>query len=157
MYYSRFLKFFALLMLVGFSFNQAWAQSVVSGEIDGTVTDATGAVVANAAVNLSSSETGFNESTTTGANGAFRFALVKPGSYTLTVTVSGFSTVKRTVTASLGQATTVPVKLEVGAKSESIEITAESPLLHTENAHLASTVDSKAIALLPSPRHHIAH
>jgi hypothetical protein len=151
MYYSRFLRFFALLMLVGFSFNQAWAQSVVSGEIDGTVTDATGAVVANAAVNLSSSETGFNESTTTGANGAFRFALVKPGSYTLTITVSGFSTVKRTVTASLGQATTIAVKLEVGAKSESIEITAESPLLHTENANLASTVDSKAIELLPSP------
>src|SRR5258708_7105080 len=151
MYYSRFLKFFALLILVGFSSNQAWAQSVVSGEIDGTVTDATGAVVANATVNLSSSETGLNESTTTGANGAFRFALVRPGSYTLTITVSGFSTVKRTVTASVGQARMIPIKLEGGAKSESIEITAESPLLHTENANLASTVDSKAIELLPSP------
>src|SRR5260370_1035088 len=151
MYYSRFLKFFALLILVGCCLNQAWAQSVVSGEIGGTVTDARGAVVPNATVNLSSSETGFSESTTTSANGAFRFALVRPGSYTLTITVSGFSTVKRTVTASLGQATMIPIKLEVGAKSESIEITAESPLLHTENANLASTVDSKAIELLPSP------
>ncbi len=151
MYYSRFLKFFALLILVGFSSNQAWAQSVVSGEIDGTVTDATGAVVANATVNLSSSETGLNESTTTGANGAFRFALVRPGSYTLTITVSGFSTVKRTVTASLGQATTVAVKLEVGAKSESIEITAEAPLLHTENANGVTTIDTKVLDSMPSP------
>jgi hypothetical protein len=151
MHYSRFLKFFALLMLVGFSFNQAWAQSLISGEIDGLVTDATGAVVPNASVNLSSSETGFNETTTTGSSGTFRFALVKPGSYTLTVTSGGFRTSKLTVVASLGQATNVPVKLEVGVKSESIEITAESPLMHTENANLATTVDSKTIDLIPSP------
>src|SRR6267378_560350 len=119
MHYSRFLKFFALLIFVGFSFNQAWAQSVVSGEIDGTVTDATGAVVPNASVNLSSSETGFNESTTTSSNGTFRFALLKPGSYMLTVTAGGFRSVKSTVVASLGQATNIPVKLEVGVKSES--------------------------------------
>src|SRR5216684_6028483 len=149
MHYSRFLKFFALLMLVGFSFNQAWAQSLISGEIDGLVTDATGAVVPNASVNLSSSETGFNETTTTGSSGTFRFALVKPGSYTLTVTSGGFRTSKLTVVASLGQATNIPVKLEVGVKSESIEITAESPLMHTENANLATTVDSKTIDLIP--------
>jgi hypothetical protein len=151
MRYFGFLKFFALLILVGFSFNQAWAQSVVSGEIDGTVTDPTGAVVPNATVNLSSSETGFNGSTTTGSNGTFRFALLKPGNYTLTVSVAGFNTAKLTVVASLGQATNIPVKLEVGGKSETIEITAESPLMHTENANLASTVDSKTIELTPSP------
>jgi len=95
MSYSRFLKFFALLLLVvGFSASQAWAQSVVSGEIDGTVTDPAGAVVPNATVSLGSSETGTNESTTTGSNGTFRFALVKPGSYTLTVSVGGFRTAK---------------------------------------------------------------
>ncbi len=127
MHYSRFLKFFALLMLVGFSFNQAWAQSVVSGEIDGLVTDPTGAAVPNASVNLSSSETGFNEATTTGSNGMFRFALLKPGSYTLSVSVAGFRTVKLTVIASLGQVTTTPVKLEVGTQSQTIEVTAESP------------------------------
>src|SRR6266478_5785442 len=135
MHYSRFLKFFALLMLVGFSFNQAWAQSVVSGEIDGTVTDPAGAVVPNATVNLSSSESGFNESTTTSSSGTFRFALVKPGNYALTVSASNFRTAKFTVVASLGQATSVPVKLEVGTQSQTIEVTAESPILHTENAN----------------------
>jgi hypothetical protein len=151
MHYSRFLKFFALLMLVGFSFNQAWAQSVVSGEIDGTVTDPAGAVVPNATVNLSSSETGTNESTTTGANGAFRFALVKPGNYALSVSVTGFRTAKLTVTASLGQATTVPVKLEVGTQSQTVEVTAESPILHTENANGVTTFDTKTIESIPSP------
>ncbi len=150
-YYTGFLKFFALLVLVGFSINQAWAQSVVSGEIDGTVTDPAGAVVPNAAVNLSSSETGTNESTTTGSNGGFRFALVKPGSYTLTVTAGGFRTVKLTVVASLGQASSIPVKLEVGTQSQSIEVTAEAPLLHTENANGVTTIDSRVIDNMPSP------
>jgi hypothetical protein len=151
MHSFRFVKFLALLILVGFSVNQTWAQSVVSGEIDGTVTDPAGAVVPNAKVTLSSSETGTSESTSTGSSGTFRFALVKPGNYTLTVSVSGFRTTKLTVVASLGQATTIPVKLEVGTQSQSIEVTAESPLLHTENANLATTVDEKTIDLIPSP------
>jgi hypothetical protein len=151
MHSFRFVKFFALLLLVGLTVNQAWAQSVVSGEIDGTVTDPAGAVVPNATVHLSSSETGTNESTATGSNGAFRFALVKPGSYTLTVSVAGFKTEKFTVVASLGQATNIPVKLEVGTQSQSVEVTAEAPLLHTENANNITTIDTRVLDNLPSP------
>src|SRR5690348_9613321 len=114
MNYFRFLKVFALLVFVSFSVNRAFGQSVVSGEIDGTVTDPAGAVVPDASVNLSNAETGFNASTTTGANGDFRFALLKPGNYTVTVTAAGFRTSKLVVVASLGQATTISIKLEVG-------------------------------------------
>jgi carboxypeptidase family protein/TonB-dependent receptor-like protein len=151
MNYFRFLKVFALLVFVSFSVNRAFAQSVVSGEVDGTVTDPAGAVVPDASVNLNSTETGFNASTTTGANGEFRFALLKPGNYTVTVTAAGFRMSKLAVVASLGQATTISIKLEVGVQSESIEVTAESPLLHTENANTATTIDTKTIANIPSP------
>jgi hypothetical protein len=137
--------------LVGFFAANAAAQSLVSGEVDGTVVDSTGAVVPSASVNLSSTETGFNETTTTGSTGTFRFALVKPGKYNLTVTQSGFATVKNTVTVSLGQVTEVPVKLEVSSKVESIEITTSAPLLQTENANLATTVDRQSIEMVPSP------
>lgn len=129
----------------------AWAQSLVSGQVDGTVTDATGAVAPNATVNLSNSETAFNETTTTSATGTFHFPLVKPGNYTLTVTLSGFSTQKRTVVVSLGQITNASVQLEIGKASQTIEVTAESPLLHTENANLATTVDQRTIEDIPSP------
>jgi carboxypeptidase family protein len=127
------------------------AQSVVSGEIFGTVIDPTGAVAPNASVILSSSETGFKAETTTGDIGTFRFALVKPGNYTLTVKLSGFATVNRPVVVALGQVTNVSVQLEVGKASESIEVTGESPLLHTENANLATTWSQKNVELLPSP------
>lgn len=146
----RFLAFLALAVCLLIP-SVAWAQSVVSGEVDGTVTDPTGAVAPNASVNLTSAETGFNETTTTGATGGFRFALVKPGNYTLTVTLTGFTTVKRSVTVSLGQVTSVPVQLEVGKASQTVEVTAESPLIHTENANLSTSVDAKTIELVPSP------
>lgn len=137
-------------VLVGSWASSAAAQSVISGEIGGIVTDPSGAVVPNASVSLTSAATGYNETTTTGDSGTFRFALVKPGSYTLTVAVSGFSTVKRTVVSSVGQVTQIPVQLEVGAKTEIVEITGAAPLLQTENANLATTVDRQTIDLIPS-------
>jgi outer membrane receptor protein involved in Fe transport len=146
----RLLGFSCLALILLFS-PSGKAQSVVSGEVDGTVLDSSGAVVPNATVNLNNSETGFNETTTTGSAGTFRFALVKPGNYTLTVVAAGFSKQSRSVLVSLGQVNTIPVKLEVGAKSETIEVTSDSPLLHTENANLATTVDAKSIDLIPSP------
>ena len=129
----------------------ARAQSTVSGEVDGVVTDGTGATVAEAKVDLNSAETGYDASTTTNANGEFRFALLKPGKYNLTVSAAGFSNMSRAVIVSLGQATSVPTKLEIGSKTESVEITADLPILHTENANNSTTIDTTVIDNLPSP------
>ena len=150
---ERYLRFFAFLALATCLLipSAAWAQSLVSGQVDGTVTDPTGAAAPNATVNLSNSETAFNETTTTSTTGAFHFPLVKPGNYSMTVRLSGFTTIKRTVVVSLGQVTNVAVQLEVGKAEQTIEVTAESPLLHTENANLASTVDQRTIENIPSP------
>ena len=139
---------FALCLLVP---SLGRAQSLISGEVDGTVTDPSGAVVPNATVTLSSSETGFNEATTTTSSGTFRFALVKPGSYTLSVSLSGFNSVKRTVVVSLGQVSNASVQLEVGKSSQTVEVVGESPLLHTDNANVSTTFDTKLIDNMPSP------
>jgi hypothetical protein len=69
----------------------ARAQSVVTGELSGTVTDPSGAVVANAKIALKSDATGETATDTSGGFGQFRFALLRPGIYTLTVTAAGFS------------------------------------------------------------------
>ena len=96
------------------------------------MTDPAGAVVPNASVNLSSSETGFSETTKSNADGEFHFALVKPGNYTVTVTMTGFATSKRNVIVAIGQVSKVPIPLEVSGKVETVEITAATPLLSTE-------------------------
>ena len=79
----------------------ARAQTIVSGEITGTVTDASGAVIPAATVTLSSSDTGFNSEQTTGDSGTFRFSLLKPGNYTLTVAAPRFATYKANVVAQI--------------------------------------------------------
>jgi len=148
----RTLLFIVLLvMLVGAYATNAAAQTLVSGQIDGRVTDPTGAVVPNATVNLVSSETGFNGTATSDAEGVFHFSLLKPGNYTLSATRAGFRTTKRSVVVALGQTINVPVPLEIGGAVETVEITAATPLLSTENANLATTVDRNTIENIPSP------
>src|SRR5579871_1336823 len=80
----------AVLALV-LATSAAFAQSIISGEITGSVTDPTGAVVANATVTLNSKEMGTTQTVTTNATGGFRFPLLRPGVYTVTVSAAGFS------------------------------------------------------------------
>src|SRR5262249_18453381 len=69
----------------------AAAQTVVSGELTGTVTDPSGAVVANAKLTLTSEATGEVQSSVTGPAGQFRFSLLRPGTYTLIANATGFA------------------------------------------------------------------
>jgi hypothetical protein len=127
------------------------AQSIISGEINGTVVDATHAVVPNATVDLLSTETGFKASVTTTSSGTFRFPLLRPGNYTLSVSAANFRTSKRDVTADVGQVAEITVQLEVGATTETVEVTATQPALDTENANLATTWNPTQIENIPNP------
>ena len=71
------------------------AQNIVSGELSGTVTDASSAVVPNAPVSLTSVDYGSIENATTNQSGFYRFALLRPGNYTLTVKATGFAVITR--------------------------------------------------------------
>jgi len=66
------------------------AQSLVSGDLTGTVTDPSGAVVPNATVTLKSNGTGATRNTTSTNNGSYRFSLLQPGSYTVSASASVF-------------------------------------------------------------------
>ena len=127
------------------------AQNLVTGDVTGTVTDPSGAVVPNAKVELKSSATGFDKTQTTGPSGDFRFSLLKPGSYVLTITSSAFSSVNRNVDVNLGQVTNASTTLAVGSSQTTVEVSGEAPMLQTENANVASTVDSRVVQELPNP------
>ena len=127
------------------------AQSLVSGDITGTVTDPSGAVVANATVTLKSNATGETRSTKTNASGSYRFSLLSPGSYTLDVSAQGFAKAQNTVVANIGAATISNVKLAVGQGSQTVEVTSASPLVSAENADLSTTFNNTLIQELPNP------
>jgi len=137
-------------VIANFSAPVAVAQSTISGEITGTVTDITGAVVPQATVTLTSADLGVKSATTSSATGTYRFPLLRPATYKISVSAVGFGTASREVVVDLGQVTPANIQLGVAGKTETISVEADSELIHAESANMAETVDARQIELLPN-------
>jgi len=126
------------------------AQSLVSGDLTGTVTDPSGAVVSGVTVTLKSDATGATRTTMTNGSGAYRFSLLQPGNYTVTANASGFSKAQSTTSIAAGQATIADVKLSVGSSSQTVEVTSAAPLVQADNADLSTNFNQTQIANQPN-------
>ncbi len=129
----------------------AWAQSIVSGDITGTVTDPSGAVVPGAKVTLSNNDTGQSQSGTTNSTGVYRFPLLKPGRYTIKVDQSGFGTVTQGAFVAVGSVTRADVKLAVGSQAQTVEVTAETPLIQSDNGNTQTSFNTAQIDASAAP------
>ena len=129
----------------------ALAQTIVTGALSGTVLDPSGASVAGATLTLKSVETGAEQTTTSNNNGFYQFPLLKPGTYTLTTTQSGFKPIAQNVQVTLGQTTTVQVKMELGAGTTTVEVTGTSQILQTQDANISTNFDTHLIENIPNP------
>ncbi|HWY57446.1 MAG TPA: carboxypeptidase regulatory-like domain-containing protein [Terriglobales bacterium] len=147
---NRFTWLLAVLALTGTLAVQMVGQSSVTGDIAGTVTDPSGAVVSGAKVSAKSTTTDVTQTTTTNAGGSFRLPLLKPGTYRLTVTQNGFRTASETVEVAVSAVANVSIKLDVGQTSETVEVTAGTPLIETENANLSTTFNTTQVENLPN-------
>lgn len=149
--YSRLLAVPLVLAVFTMAVPVVMGQSVVTGDITGTVTDPSGAVVPDASVTLKSATTGATQTTTTNASGGYRFSLLKPGDYTLTVAQKNFKSLIQSVTISVGQITTANLSLQVGSTTETVEVSGAAPLIETENANLATSYSTTQLQALPTP------
>jgi len=140
----------AVLVIAAVMAPSMMAQSLVTGDITGTVTDPSGAVVSGATVSLKSDANGSTRSATTGSNGTYRFSLLSPGSYTVSVTASGFSKAETQTSVNIGQATVADVKMAVGSNSQTVEVTSAAPLVNTDSADLSTSFDQNLIANQPN-------
>ncbi len=129
----------------------AHPQSNISGDIVGTVTDPTDAVVSNATVTLKSQDTGASSVAVTSGTGAYRFPLLKPGTYTVTATESGFQSSTLTVTVATGQIAQGDIRLTVGQSSQIVESSEAAQILHVDDAQISTTFDLQQIQNLPNP------
>jgi hypothetical protein len=129
----------------------AYAQSNISGDVAGTIMDPSGAVVSNANVTLKNQATGAINATVTNSTGAYRFPLLKPGTYAVTVSAPGFESATLTLSVATGQIAQGDIHLRVGQGSQVVEVTATEPLLHTDNAELSTSFEMEAIQSLPNP------
>jgi hypothetical protein len=129
-----------------------YGQSTTSGDIAGVVTDATGAVVPNAKIVVTNSDTGVTQTLTSGSNGGYRAPLLKPGVYKITVTANGFETSSTTVTVAIGQIASGDFHLLVGSNSVTVEVSSEAvSLLHTESADISTSISQAQVQSLPNP------
>jgi len=142
---------FSLLLLVGGFTQQTVAQTVTSGDITGTVSDASGAVVVGAEVSLTSVAEGTTQTTTTNASGLYRFSFLKNGDYKLSVAAKGFKGSSESITVGVGQVVAANFKLELGAASEVVEVTGAAPLIQTENGDTSTTYNELQLKALPAP------
>jgi hypothetical protein len=141
-----------LLLLTTVDWSGIAAQSGTSSAISGTVTDASGAALANAEVSATDAGTKAIRSEKTGVDGRFLFSQVNPGSYTVTVRASGFATqAANPVAVEVGRTVTLNFALAISAAEQTVEVTAQQALLSLNNPNTSTTLEAKTISKLPNP------
>ena len=121
-----------------------------STSLRGTVSDSSGAAVSKAKVTLSSAERGFERMATTGDTGGYEFLQLQPGTYQLTVEMGGFRKyAQKAVQLLVDNPSTINVRLEVGAPTEVVEVTAEGAVINTTDASLGNAFDERQVRDLP--------
>ena len=128
----------------------AWAQASITG----VVKDASGAVLPGVTVEAASPALIEKvRSAVTDGSGQYRIIDLRPGTYSVSFTLPGFSVVRRDGVALAGTFTaTVDVELRVGALEETITVTGESPIVDVQSIRRQTTVDGDVIASLPTSR-----
>jgi hypothetical protein len=139
------------LLLLALS-SLAMSQSATSGQIAGTVTDPTGAVVSGAKVTLTS-DAGVKRELTSDATGHYAFPLLQPGVYELEVNAAGFNPAKlKEIKVQITISTLVNIPLTVeAARGETINVSALPPLVQTDSATNGRVVEQSSIRQLPLP------
>ena len=128
----------------------AAAAQETRGSLSGIVTDGSGAVVPAANLQLTNVETGVVLTTTANEAGVYRFLFLNPGQYKIVATMTGFKTFERTgIQVNVSEAGTLPVVFEIGAQSERITVSAESPLIEAEKADHGMVIDNKKVQDIP--------
>jgi hypothetical protein len=147
-------KYFLLpvILVMLLTLPYALAQETTAG-LQGVVKDPSGAVIANATVEISGPALLGSKKTTTDGSGQYRFAALPPGQYTMTVSATGFRTSKQTdIALSAGRLPILDVLLEVGQLSETVTVSADAVILDTTQSKVAVTLPSAILDFVPKGR-----
>jgi hypothetical protein len=129
--------------------SSAFAQEFRS-TISGAVTDPTGAAIANAQVKVRETRTNSKSQTITDTAGQYAIPFLVPGPYELTVTSSGFKEyIRKDITLASADHIVLDVRLSVGDTTQSVEVTADVPLINSENASTGQSITTKQVEDLP--------
>ena len=128
----------------------AFSQSTGTATLVGTVTDTTGAVLAGAKVTTINTGTSFISESATTAEGSYYLPNLSPGTYRLTIEVSGFKKhVREGITLRTNESPRLDVMMELGTTSDTINVKASVPLLETETSASGQIMDGDTVVKMP--------
>ncbi len=120
------------------------------GSIVGTVTDATGAILPGATVTITNTATNDKRTAQSNAAGDFSFVSLLPSVYTIEVQKATFKRfVREQITVQVNQTVRLEAAMQIGAATETVEVTTETPLLQTDSATAGSVIEGKTINEMP--------
>src|SRR5437867_2264631 len=120
------------------------------GSIAGSVTDSSGAAIADAQVALTNLGTAEKRTQSTGTDGLYSFVNLNPGRYKIEAEKTGFKHFTRPeVVVEVNQSARIDVTLQVGDVTQTVEVTGETPLLQTETSSLGQVVEQRLANGLP--------
>jgi outer membrane receptor protein involved in Fe transport len=140
----------AIVFAVFAMFLAATAHAQFKASIQGTVMDPQGTAVPGAKVTITNQDTGVVRDTVASAEGFYRIGELPPGKYTVTIEAAGFKkSTSKDVVVEAEQPRGLDVRLDIGAVTEQVTVTATPEALTTENANTGSTITTEEIARLP--------
>ena len=120
-----------------------------SGSVSGVVQDASGGVIPDAKVTLNNASTGVTQTATTNSAGIYRFISLPPAEYTIRSEASGFQAQTITFSLTTGQSAGINLTLAVSTAAESVNITAEAPVVDTSETRTQMTIKEQNLKELP--------
>ena len=141
---------FRFLVILLSLLSVAFAQTTGTATVVGTVTDNTGAVVPAATINIVNIETQFVSNGETNTEGGYYVPNLNPGTYRLTIQAAGFKRyVRDGIIFRTSEQPRIDIQLEVGAVTESVNVTASAPLLETETTSTGQILEGDTIVKIP--------
>src|SRR5579864_8194128 len=120
------------------------------GTFSGLVTDPQGSAMAKVKITATEKATGNKSETVSSETGEYTIPFLAPGEYEITAEMAGFKKYKREgLTLSIGEHPQVDIKLEVGATSQSVVVTAEVPMIESANASVGQVISSEEVEDVP--------
>jgi len=126
-----------------------FASAQFSGNIQGVISDPSGAAIANATVRLRNVETGVTASTVTSGTGNYRFSSLEPGRYVVSAEASGFKITEAMLTLGTSETQGINLTMPVGSSTQSITVTTEAPAVDVDETRLEATLSSTTVRDLP--------
>ena len=136
----RLVRFFSVVALAAVG-----CLAQYSGNIQGMITDPTGAAISGGSVRLLNQDIAVTVTATTSSTGNYRFNSLQPGRYTVTAEAAGFQTTAVNLTLSTSETQGINITLPLGSASQSVTVTGEAPVLDTDESRLQATLQASTV------------